>query len=79
MTMTPLQRLNSFMPFLILTYLTMCLAQYHARPLTHLLPGPVGAISFVKNFETSIVQAEKTTPLALPDPARYAIGDFVPP
>ncbi len=75
--MTPLQRLNSFMPFAILTYLTVCLAQYHAGP--HLLPGHVGAISFVEQLENGIVQAEKTTPLHFGDPTRYEIGDFVPP
>jgi hypothetical protein len=77
--MTPLQRLNSFMPFVILTYLTMCLTQYHATPWTHLSPGPVGAISFVKDLEDGIVRAEKNTPLAFSDPTRYEIGDFVPP
>jgi hypothetical protein len=78
-TMTPFQRLNSFMPFIILTYLTMCLAQYHARPWAHLSLGPVGTISFVKDFENRIVQAEKDTPLPMRDPTRYTIGDFVPP
>jgi hypothetical protein len=78
--MTPLQRLNSFMPFVILTYLTMCLVQYHARPWTHhVLLRPIGAISFVKDLKDSIVQAEKNEPLPLRDPAHYEIGDFVPP
>lgn len=77
--MTPLHRLNSFMPFVILTYLTMCLVQYHARPLTHLSLGPVGAISFIKDLESDIVRAEKDRPIAFRDPTHYAIGDFVPP
>lgn len=77
--MTPLQRLNSFMPFVILTYLTMSLVQYHAQQWTHVVQGHVATISFVKELENGIVRAEKNMPIAFRDPTRYEIGDFVPP
>lgn len=77
--MTPLHRLNSFMPLVVLTYLMMCLAQCQMRHETHALPKFDGAISLYNDFENSIIRAEEKSPIATCDRTHCEIGNFIPP
>lgn len=76
--MTPLHRLNSFMPFVILTYLMMSWVQFHATPWNNFLPGRAG-VNFLKELESGISAVEKNASAAFHDPTHYEIGDFIPP
>jgi hypothetical protein len=77
--MTPLHRLNSFMPLVVLTYLMMCLAQYQIKHETYVSLKFNGAISLYKDFENSITQAEEKSPIATCDRTHCEIGYFIPP
>jgi hypothetical protein len=77
--MTPLHRLNSFMPLVVLTYLMMCFAQCQMRQETHVSLKFDGAISLYKDFENSIIQAKKKSPITTCDRTHCEIGYFIPP
>jgi hypothetical protein len=77
--MTPLHRLNSSMPFVILTYLTICLVQCQLRHEAHVLPDFNEAIFLYKDFKDSIIQAERKSPIATCDRTHCEIGYFIPP
>ncbi|MGO9132680.1 MAG: hypothetical protein ACLP8A_01345 [Methylovirgula sp.] len=79
--MTPFQRLNNFMPFVIMFYLMMSLAQLHAMPWMRWGEDGLESVNFLKGLETDYATAWKNDRIAFPpgDPTHYSLGDFVPP